>query len=231
MSPFYKYILASIFFGSAVVHIDAQSFSVSQNNITAVGTTHSQFEGRVTVKNNTPYTQSLRWSRTLEQTPGNWETQVCDEQCYHPNIKSRVLTLLPRQERELRVVFYPHGQQGNGEVNLSIFSPADSAGTSKVVSFEGSTAVAAGAASASSARTPLKIFPNPAVTHIQIEENDQVARIEIYNMIGRKVTEYSVNEPDEKYSVSQLPRGVYFVRMYDKSGNILFTQRISKTNP
>lgn len=213
------------------MHLGAQTFSVSQSNVTAVGTTHSQFEGRVVVKNNSAYTQSLRWTRTLEQTPGNWETQVCDEQCYHPNTKSRSLTLLPRQERELRVVFYPHGQQGSAEVNLAIFSPADSAGTAKLVSFEGSTMVAAGAASASSARTPLKIFPNPAVTHIQIEENDQVARIEIYNMIGRKVAEYSVSEPDERYSVSQLPRGVYFVRMYDKGGNILFTQRISKTNP
>ena len=80
-------------------------------------------------------------------------------------------------------------------------------------------------------RTAIRIFPNPPTEYFQLEDNDVVARIELFNIIGNRVAIYTVNAPGEKYPVADLPRGLYLVRMIDRNGQILFTQRFSKVNP
>jgi hypothetical protein len=77
-----------------------------------------------------------------------------------------------------------------------------------------------------------KVFPNPASYSIQLQDDDsKVAKIEIYNIVGKKVDEFKVERKGDEYPISDLAKGLYLVRLYDSYGHVLLTQRISKQTP
>ncbi len=76
-------------------------------------------------------------------------------------------------------------------------------------------------------RIELQIFPNPATSHISINENDQVKEIKVFNLVGREVKKFDFVD-GEKYYVGDLPKGMYLVQLVDKRNKILTTQRVSK---
>jgi hypothetical protein len=228
-----KYILYAAFFLMASGAF-AQGFTVSNVNPKgSSGLFFPSIETRVRIKNTTSGPLSLRWTRIAKSMPAQWETAVCEDNCYGTETETRSFYLGPRQERELRVVFYPHSFSGEGTVQLALFNPADSAGTATVISFQGSNTATTGLNPMDNrGRTQaIPIFPNPPTEYFQLGENDVVSRLEVYNMVGTRVAQFTVNAPGEKYPVADLPRGLYLVRMIDRYGQIIHTQRISKYNP
>lgn len=79
--------------------------------------------------------------------------------------------------------------------------------------------------------TQISIFPNPALTHIQVNNSESLKRLDLYNSIGRKVISFEINAPNELYSIGHLQQGLYFVRIVSKSDEVLVTQRLSKISP
>lgn len=79
-----------------------------------------------------------------------------------------------------------------------------------------------------SAATPKPlVYPNPAVDFISVSNEEGVAEMRIFNMGGRLMRSFST-QTGAKYSVSDLPTGVYLVQLLDFRGKILTTQRIQK---
>ncbi len=54
----------------------------------------------------------------------------------------------------------------------------------------------------------LVVYPNPAQDFFQIKTERAVQKVTIYNMLGKAVAKFN---PQEKYNVSNLNRGIYFV--------------------
>ena len=79
--------------------------------------------------------------------------------------------------------------------------------------------------------TQISVFPNPALTHIQVNNSESLKRLDLYNSIGRKVISFEINAPKELYSIGHLQQGLYFVRIVSKSDEVLVTQRLSKISP
>lgn len=68
----------------------------------------------------------------------------------------------------------------------------------------------------------LNIYPNPASNSIDIQTNQEIETIRIYNNLGQKVP-IKNNLTDEKHiDISMLPKGIYFLEIITK------TNRISK---
>ncbi len=65
----------------------------------------------------------------------------------------------------------------------------------------------------------VKIYPNPASTHLFIECNE-LKRTEIFNITGKKIIDTS----DKHISVSNLPGGTYFLKIY--SDNRVYNKKI-----
>lgn len=77
-----------------------------------------------------------------------------------------------------------------------------------------------------------QVYPNPATEYIMLRTNDSsIKHIEIYSIIGRKVLSYNVHHDDEKYSITDLPRGLYMVRLLDANKNVIDIPRFNKNNP
>jgi hypothetical protein len=77
-------------------------------------------------------------------------------------------------------------------------------------------------------RSVINIFPNPTTDFVSVnDESDRVNKLEFYNLTGRQMKAFAVTR-GEKYSISELPDGVYFVRLIDKNNRIVTTQRVNK---
>ena len=73
----------------------------------------------------------------------------------------------------------------------------------------------------------LRVFPNPATIYFSLNDNESVEKIQVYNLIGREMKSFFY-EKNQKYSVEDLPKGIYLVQMRGKDEKILATQRLSK---
>lgn len=73
----------------------------------------------------------------------------------------------------------------------------------------------------------LRVFPNPATDSFSLVENDLVDKIVLYNIIGREVKTFDYKD-NQKYSLLDLPEGMYFVSMINLEKGVLKTVRISK---
>jgi len=76
--------------------------------------------------------------------------------------------------------------------------------------------------------TTLILFPNPAQDQISINNtsNSDITQVEIYNLLGVKVDEITINSQEAVIDVSTLTTGTYFLRIYADSGVV--TKKIIK---
>jgi hypothetical protein len=63
----------------------------------------------------------------------------------------------------------------------------------------------------------VSIYPNPSSATITIElpEPTPEFQISIFNFSGKEVINHQITEPANVIDISQLPQGVYFVRVAD----------------
>ncbi|MFT5832438.1 MAG: hypothetical protein ACI97N_000049 [Cognaticolwellia sp.] len=77
----------------------------------------------------------------------------------------------------------------------------------------------------------IRVYPNPAVDYIRITDNDNVSKVWIYNILGKRVKAYDVEVSGMKFDIRDLPRGMYIVRLIDNNEELVMTRRINKINP
>jgi hypothetical protein len=206
----------------------AQQLTVSSTFASQQGRSSEEITASVLLKNNSNQNMELRWERVRNNLPSGWDAVVCDKQCYSTLIDSRTFSLAPGESiSDFRVSFRPNGVEGIGNVEVKIYE-IKKPSNNLTLNFSGS-AQHSGISSFSGNNTP-SVYPNPAIDYIQIQDVNDVKYLEVYNALGRKISDFSVSN-NGKYDVSDLPRGMYMVRMLDKHKNIIRTQRISKTNP
>lgn len=73
----------------------------------------------------------------------------------------------------------------------------------------------------------LRVFPNPTTDSFQIIENTIVDEIIVYNIIGRKIRTFT-HGSNKKYSLADVPDGMYFISLISQTEGVLKTLRISK---
>jgi len=74
----------------------------------------------------------------------------------------------------------------------------------------------------------IKIYPNPASSLVTIAAPaDKLGYITINNIIGKQIRKVQPS-PDGLYDVSDLRKGVYIVRIFEKNGDLLKALRLSK---
>lgn len=71
------------------------------------------------------------------------------------------------------------------------------------------------------------IYPNPVNDLLQIKNTINITQVELLNMEGQVVLSAVFNSPEAFINTTNLSKGMYTVRLYDKNGNIL-TSKILK---
>lgn len=63
-----------------------------------------------------------------------------------------------------------------------------------------------------------KIYPNPANNVLNINANSNINNVSVYNMMGKLVGSYNVNDVNTQISTTSLANGVYTVRISTENG-------------
>ena len=74
----------------------------------------------------------------------------------------------------------------------------------------------------------ISIYPNPATNYISINKDENIKSITVFNLVGRKLKTFQNIQKDEHYDVSNLPNGMYLIRVTGNDNKVITTQRISK---
>jgi aldose sugar dehydrogenase len=72
----------------------------------------------------------------------------------------------------------------------------------------------------------LKLYPNPAGEKVKIESEGIFIRIEIFDVLGKKIRSLPLPEQNEFVDVSTLPKGLYFILVESSYGT--YTQKLLK---
>ena len=75
--------------------------------------------------------------------------------------------------------------------------------------------------------TKFSIYPNPASENIFFESNFPVNKIEVYSVLGQKVQTLNSTNLKE-INISSLPKGVYFLRVYNTNEKIIVRKFIKQ---
>ena len=105
-----------------------------------------------------------------------------------------------------------------------------SGSTVKYATFIG-TKGTAGISSTVKFEDDITIFPNPATNYIDVLYNpaSDVKTIAIYNLIGKVVSVYKVSDRNSARCTfnTDMPSGIYLVRVADSKGNVIATRKIT----
>ncbi|HQU57732.1 MAG: T9SS type A sorting domain-containing protein [Phaeodactylibacter sp.] len=76
-------------------------------------------------------------------------------------------------------------------------------------------------------KVDLQVYPNPATDYISVTNGESVAKVMVFNLVGRQMKAFDTAEGD-KFFVGDLPRGMYLVQLLSAKEQILTTQRVNK---
>ena len=76
-------------------------------------------------------------------------------------------------------------------------------------------------------RNSIKIFPNPVDDYFQLSNQEGIKAISVSNIAGKEVKRFNVNS-DSEYSIAELRKGIYIVRLFDQKDEPVTVLRLSK---
>jgi hypothetical protein len=76
----------------------------------------------------------------------------------------------------------------------------------------------------------LSVYPNPATSEINVVYGGatEVKTAAIYNIIGKTMAVYRVNDNNANLSLENMPAGIYFLRLVNAQGQIVATRKFTK---
>lgn len=76
----------------------------------------------------------------------------------------------------------------------------------------------------------VQLYPNPAHNSVNVvfDPNAGVKFISVYNLIGKPVSTFRVTGGSAQLDISDIPAGVYFVRLMDAQSHVLDTRKFTR---
>jgi hypothetical protein len=164
--------------------------------------------------------------------PSQWSTQTCDLfLCYPFNTDdcppSKGQSIAPNTTITYTMHFYPNGTIGTSSLSFELYS--DKAFKTLVAQTDPSAVVIADKllSTKNVSSSDIKIFPNPAEDFFTVKNDAAVAKVGIFNIVGKEIDTYK-HVSGNSYNVSNFTRGLYIVRLIDNRGKTLKSIRLNK---
>ncbi len=188
-----------------------------------------EIKGKATLKNTSSQTKRIVWQRNIISLPNGWQSLVCDiNQCWTSGVNASpdTIVLAANGTSNLDAYVRPNQISGSATIELKATEVGNAANT---VTGRYLFTTTTSSRELNKNSSSLKVYPNPTTDYFMlIDDTDVIERIVIYNIIGRQVRNYNVVN-NFKYSVNDLPEGIYIVRLLNGSGNTVKTIRLNKS--
>ncbi|WP_367391728.1 T9SS type A sorting domain-containing protein [Lewinella sp. LCG006] len=191
---------------------------------------------KVEVKNTSGRRFKLRWDKVTAYQPYAWESQVCDKEAsYPPTVTSNYdpfqgvfapVVLEAGESFDLFFTVTPYNTTGQNKVDIvfrDIDRPETILGTA---SFQINLTDAEDTAKLVEVGNRIKVYPNPVHDRFFLTNTPSLARIDLYNTLGRKIRSYENPQPGDSFLAGDLPQGVYLLNLVDKNGKVVHTLRL-----
>jgi hypothetical protein len=192
-----------------------------------VNTALDETIAKASMRNTSSVTKRFTWQRTIVNITPGWTTLVCDSQgCWTAaqNTAPDPIELMAGQSGNLDAYIRPARLAGSATIDIKVTEIGNTANTATVrYVFSTSTAVK----NLRADDNLLRVYPNPSVDHFSLPDNSGVSRVVVYNIIGRQVKSYAVQD-GQRYNVADIPDGIYIVRLLGANGATLKTIRLNK---
>lgn len=219
-------LLIILIFISSLTVAQAQDFSVSKTNVTFFGDpTDFEFYDILTINNNTGGTLHLKWEVQNQSLPTGWDRGLCDNKNCYTNVDTGTYSPVSDATTTLKMIFYPGGKSGAGQITVLLYEPGDKA-NGITVTFNGKAGVTG---IKESNQLKFNFYPSPArnVLNLQFTKKGN-HKVEIYNVLGKKLIEESFFATDKgKINLDKIPSGMYVISYKNSRGEV-FTRTFSK---
>ncbi len=170
------------------------------------------------------------WNLILNEEPTGWTFYMCDsEQCYGmgttKNAPSKPNTVENKTDHVWTLHFSKDSNaseyyEGTYIPVVKLFSDSEYSD----LLYETSACVSS---TKEDFASNIKIYPNPTEKYFNLTNDENVSSIGVYNIVGKEIIRES-HSASQSHDVADLQRGMYIVRLYDNTGNVIRSQRLSK---
>jgi len=224
-----KLLLFALIFSFVATLVDAQSFTATPVTKTVkVDNLSGETTHYIEVTNTSNKVLNLLWKRKVDFITDGWNTMICDVNlCYAPstNEVAKTSTVAAGATVEFKVLVQPNEIPGEAKVTLTIFEDGNETNTNTVdVYFNGKTVSTKNLTEFSD----LKLYPNPVTESFNLSRTDGLGKAVIYNIVGKQLKAFDLKNSSKNYNVSDLPAGMYIIRIFTDGGKVAKTLRFNK---
>ena len=207
----------------------APRFTVNPNPNSIVFQTDSTTEhiayGKVRNHTNDPI--YILWTREIIQLTQGWSTFVCDaKKCYADFVGEcplKEINIVPSKDStNLDVHILDNGIDGEAHIVMWVYEKEDTSKKIKVDYLFNKVI-----SNNEVKNIEIKVYPNPAFNSFSVEYNQGLNRIDLYSILGKKVTSFKAQQRSS-YDISHLDDGLYFVKLVGPNEQMLRTIRLQK---
>ncbi len=190
----------------------------------------SEFEtvAHAFIRNTGTDSVTMRWIRLVDGISEGWQSAICDVNlCYGPMVDSTpsefLLTIGPGDSTMLDVHLRPFGKEGSAQIRVRAEDVSDTSNVAEGLFIFNEISSTRDIARVNN----INLFPNPTQSYFELTASDDLDKLFIYSVLGNKMREYRI-VPNARYYVSDLPNGMYLVKVMNKANKLVKTLRLSK---
>jgi len=204
------------------------SIDIASPTIHGEGSINDDIMVEVEVTNTSILDINLLWARHEIAKPESWKTSVGDF-TWNTDIapEDRAIQLSPGASFVIQMHANTLGEAGFAQLELDLYDADNQDYILGVVkaTFEATNYKARPNAVGTEA---IRIYPNPTNDYFRIYQSNIVDRIEIYNIVGKRIVAFPASQ-EGQYDVTDLQDGMYLVRLLASDKSVIKTVRLSKS--
>jgi hypothetical protein len=208
--------------------------TVTPSNITSTISESGEHVFTLTLNNTGSNPVNVWWQINKPANfPSAWKAFFCDDNfCYTPAVEftpaTKPNTIAAKSTVKWTFHIDPSNVTGSSKVQVQFFSDA----TRRTLIAETDKDAVVTADKSLNTKNPsktidVKISPNPVDDYFTLQNDLSVSKIAIYNIVGKQVESFK-HQSGNVYNISEYPRGIYIIRMFDNRGKILKSPRLAK---
>lgn len=224
-----KKFISTLVFCGVVAAVFGQTFSVLHDTMFVVTPLDSlDKKAHNEVKNLTNAKKTIKWTREIIEIAPYNQSYICDPKaCYLPAASSKQFDLEAGATGSLDL----HLKNDDGTklscayIKIKVEEVGNPASVKTLHYYFNDCAIILDDSEAFAA--DVKIYPNPVADFFVLENAEQVATLRVLSRDGREVKNFNAS-PNQKYDLSDLPAGPYFIVLFGERGNGLRTVEVVK---
>ncbi|MBK7967379.1 MAG: T9SS type A sorting domain-containing protein [Bacteroidetes bacterium] len=147
------------------------------------------------------------------QMPITWQTALCSDVCYLPNVNLIQITIPPNGTQSFIFYFYTDALPSTGKIPVR-FRNANQPSNQFIVRYHGNT-ISTGIEDELNLTSSYHLFPNPTTSHVTLHHTGQFNEVKIMDAMGKFILRQSVVD-ESRISLEELPNGIYLLQFIGK---------------